>query len=98
MIKINLSSRQITSSIDILQNNLRIWEPEVYEAGKISDRYVRYLAFKLIALHAIFVRNFIENSELLVLCCDGASKRNLNHVIGVVIINELGFICSIAIY
>jgi hypothetical protein len=65
MITINLSSRQIPSSIDIFQNNIKILEPEVYETGKVSDRCVRYLAIKLIAVHALFVRNFIENSESL---------------------------------
>ena len=68
----NLSSRQIVSCIEIMQTEIKIWEDEVYKKGMTSDRVIRSIAYRILPLHEFFVKDYLENSEYLLVCFDGA--------------------------
>lgn len=74
---VNMSSRQILTCIDIMQEDLKLWDKEVYEKGMTSDRVIRSIAYRILPLHEFFVKRFLQQSEYLWLCNDGARKRSL---------------------
>jgi mRNA-degrading endonuclease HigB of HigAB toxin-antitoxin module len=68
----NMSSRQIYSCFDIMQNEMNLWDNDIYEAGMTSDRLIRMITYRILPLHELFVKQFLKESEYLWVCTDGA--------------------------
>lgn len=69
----NLSSRQIFSTVNFMQSELKLWNPELFAKGMPTDRTIRSISYRLFGLHQFFVKQYLANSEYLFLCTDGAS-------------------------
>jgi uncharacterized phage infection (PIP) family protein YhgE len=69
----NLSSRQIFSTINFMQSEVKLWDPQLFATGMPSDRTIRSMAYRILGLHKFFVKQYLENSEYIYICTDGAS-------------------------
>ena len=74
MVQASLSSKQIWSCINIIQESTKIWDEAAFEKGMPCDRTIRNIANRLLEMHHIFVKEFLAEAESFYICTDGARQ------------------------